>query len=217
MTALPASREGFAFSSVLPGAKTSAHSSRRASFPSPWRYHGCLGGFAPLQRPMRRCGAGVFVQGGHPMRRGLILAHAPPVVRGNRRISQVPAETLAAMHMLLRPRKNRTKLALSLRPARPRQRERPWLLQLDFRGSIAWLDDSLSTLRAAGCPAFTQDSLPAAWLRSAGWGLHPLGFPRKGFSYVSVSHIILLSRTCLAQSRFLCPRYSTIANGCTVR
>jgi len=56
------------------------------------------------------------------------------------------------MHMLLRPRKNRTELALALRPARPRLRERPWLLRLDFRGSIAWLGDSLSTLRRGGCP-----------------------------------------------------------------
>ena len=31
-----------------------------------------------------------------------------------------------------------------------------------FRGSIAWLLDSLSTLRGAGCPNTTQDSLPAA-------------------------------------------------------
>ena len=108
-----------------------------------------------------------------------------------------------AARVLLRPRKNRPELAVSLRPTRPRVRERPWLLRLDFRGSIAWLGDSLSTLRAGTLPPGTQDSLPAAWLRSAGWGLHPLGLTRKGFSYVSGSHIILLSRACLAQSRFI--------------
>jgi hypothetical protein len=51
---------------------------------------------------------------------------------------------------------------LHVPPTRPRIRERPRLLQLDFRGSIAWLDDWLSTLRRGGFPPPTQDSLTAA-------------------------------------------------------
>lgn len=55
-------------------------------------------------------------------------------------------------------------------------------------------------------PVTTQDSLPAARLRFAGRGFHPPGLRMKGFSYVSVSHVILLSRACLAQSPYLCPK-----------
>jgi len=43
------------------------------------------------------------------------------------------------------------------------------------RGSIAWLSNSLSTLRGAGCPYPTQDSLPAA-----GQALPDRTFTRKG-------------------------------------
>ena len=42
------------------------------------------------------------------------------------------------------------------------KRERRLQHTILFRGSIAWLLDSLSTLRSAGCPNTTQDSLPAA-------------------------------------------------------
>ena len=179
-------------------AKTSGHSSRRAWFSFAWRCHGCVAILRSHAAGKRAAtGPGCCFEA---------ATRLPPMIRGNGWTSQVPAETLAAAHMLLRPRKNRTQLALTLRPTRPRVRERPWLLQLDFRGSIAWLDDSLSTLRTGTFPPGTQDSLPAAWLRSAGRGLHPLGLLKKGFSYVSESHIILLSRACLAQSRFLCVR-----------
>ena len=48
-------------------------------------------------------------------------------------------------------------------PARsPLKRERRLQHTILFRGSIAWLLDSLSTLRSAGYPNTTQDSLPAA-------------------------------------------------------
>ena len=41
-------------------------------------------------------------------------------------------------------------------PLRRKQRLPRW----SFRGSIAWLSGSLSTLRRSGCPETTQDSLP---------------------------------------------------------
>ena len=111
-------------------------------FPSPGGTTGASEFCSPATTDAPSRGRGVAC-GGHPM---------PPIIRGNGRTSQVPAETLAAAPMLLRPRKNRMPLALTLHPTRPRLRERPWLLQLDFRGSIAWLDDSLSTLRRDGRP-----------------------------------------------------------------
>jgi hypothetical protein len=42
------------------------------------------------------------------------------------------------------------------------KRKRKLQREILFRGSIAWLLDSLCTLRSAGCPHTTQHSLPAA-------------------------------------------------------
>jgi len=64
-----------------------------------------------MRGPTRHRWAGVLVAGGHPIRRRLI--------RGDGRISQVPAEPSVAMHMLLRPRKNRTGLAFTSRRRGP--------------------------------------------------------------------------------------------------
>ena len=44
----------------------------------------------------------------------------------------------------------------------PLKRKRKLRRKFLFRGSIAWLLNSLSTLRSAGYPGPTQDSLPAA-------------------------------------------------------
>jgi len=44
----------------------------------------------------------------------------------------------------------------------PLKRKRKLQREILFRGSIAWLLDSLSTLRGGGYPNTTQDSLPAA-------------------------------------------------------
>src|SRR5262249_27308967 len=62
--------------------------------------------------------------------------------------------------------------------ARPLTSEKQRLPRLAFRGSIAWLRDWLSTLRSAGCPRPTQDSLPAAG-QALPDGLSPAGFHRK--------------------------------------
>jgi len=67
-----------------------------------------------------------------------------------------------------------------------------------FRRSIAWLSDSLSTLRRAGYPATTQDSLPAAG-QALPDGLPTRRVPAKGFRvlpYISSS----FPKLCLAQS-----------------
>ena len=64
-----------------------------------------------------------------------------------------------------------------------------------FRRSIAWLSDSLSTLRRAGYPATTQDSLPAAG-QALPDGLSTRRVPTKGFRAASL-HLILLSQALL--------------------
>ena len=64
-----------------------------------------------------------------------------------------------------------------------------------FRSSIAWLSDSLSTLRRTGYPAATQDSLPAAG-QALPDGLSTRKVPTKGFKAASL-HLIPLSQALL--------------------
>jgi hypothetical protein len=61
-----------------------------------------------------------------------------------------------------------------------------------FRRSIAWLSDWLSTLRSAGYPVTTQDSLPAAG-QALPDGLCTRRVPLKSFRVASL-HLILLSQ-----------------------
>ena len=56
-----------------------------------------------------------------------------------------------------------------------------------FRRSIAWLSDSLSTLRRTGYPHTTQDSLPAAG-QALPDGLSTRKTPAKGFKAANPSH-----------------------------
>jgi len=64
-----------------------------------------------------------------------------------------------------------------------------------FRRSIAWLSDSLSTLRRVGYPTTTQDSLPAAG-QALPDGLSTRRVPMKGFRSAFL-HLILLSQAWL--------------------
>ena len=64
-----------------------------------------------------------------------------------------------------------------------------------FRSSIAWLSDSLSTLRRTGYPATTQDSLPAAG-QALPDGLSTRKVPTKGFRFASL-HLIPPSQALL--------------------
>jgi len=61
-----------------------------------------------------------------------------------------------------------------------------------FRSSIAWRSDWLSTLRSAGRPSTTQDSLPAAG-QALPDGLSTRRAPPKGFRAASL-HLVLLSQ-----------------------
>ena len=112
-------------------------------------------------------------------------------------------DPLANPLMLQRPRTDRTELALSLRPTWPRLRERPWLSRLCFRGSITWLDGLLSTLQSA-------EALPTrcktrfrlrGYALSGGFRTHRACYEK--FQLCVSSHRILLSRTYLAQSRYI--------------
>jgi len=151
-------------------AKTSRHPSRRASFSFAWRYHGRVGDSLPCEGRRALAGPGCWLQAATHGERAC-PPPIPPIIRGEDRISQVPAEPSVAMHTLLRPRKNPTELAVSSRLARPQVRQRPRLLQLHFRGSIAWLGDWLSTLRRFGCPTRRKTRLRLlARLCRAGFG-----------------------------------------------
>jgi hypothetical protein len=102
--------------------------------------------------------------GGRVCRPGLELLSRylqPGLRRGNDRISQVPRELqVFVRHVQSTP-------AGLLAPdqygpaARPLVSEKQGLPRKVFRRSIVWLSDSLSTLRSAGYPRPTQDSLSA--------------------------------------------------------
>ncbi len=73
-----------------------------------------------------------------------------------------------------------------------------------FRRSIAWLSDSLSTLRRTGQPATTQDSLPAAG-QALPDGLFTRKVPMKGFkgvNYISFPFPKLAWRNCIDRLQF---------------
>ena len=128
--------------------------------------------------------------GGQARRRGLELVTRclrPGIRRGDDRTSQVPGEPrLPVRHVQSTP-------AGLLAPdhtvaaAWPPVCEKRGLPRKVFRRSIAWHSDWLSTLRSAGYPRPTQDSLPAAG-QALPDGLSTRKVPMKGFrsaSYIS--------------------------------
>ncbi len=70
---------------------------------------------------------------------------------------------------------------------RPLVSEEQGLPRKVFRRSIAWLSDWLSTLRSAGYPRPTQDSLPAAGQALLD-GLSTRRVPMRGFGVSATSH-----------------------------
>ena len=71
--------------------------------------------------------------------------------------------------------------------ARPLGSQKQGLPRTVFRRSMAWLPDSLSTLRSAGYPRPTQDSLPAVGQTLLD-GLSTRRVPTKGFRVLTTSH-----------------------------
>jgi hypothetical protein len=127
--------------------------------------------------------------GGRVRLRGLELLsrYLQPGTRGgDDRISQFPGEPQASVrHVQSTP-------AGPLAPdrygaARPLVSEEQGLPGKVFRGSIAGLSDSLATLRSAGYPRPTQDSLPAVGQTLLD-GLFTRRVPMRGFRVSTTSH-----------------------------
>ena len=78
-------------------------------------------------------------------------------------------------------------------------------LWMHFRGSIAWLDGSLSTLQSTASPRHDARLASDCAATRCRVGFAPTGFAVKSFSYVFSSHRVLLSRAYLAQSPFQFP------------
>ena len=163
------------------GAMTSCRPSRRTSFPS-------LGGTTAFTRSFRSRGGRV--------RRRRAWSWSPGIsgrefVRGDDRISQVPGEPPLCSCPALRPRQDRRIRPLRCRSVAPAMRTAKAPDDEVFRGSITRLSDWLSTLRRAGCPATTQDSLPAAG-QALPDGLYPQGSIER--FQMCFLHLILLSQ-----------------------
>jgi hypothetical protein len=127
--------------------------------------------------------------GGQVHRRGLeLLARylRPGFRRGNDRISEVPGEPqVPVCHVQSTP----AGLLASDQygaAAWPLVSEQQRLPRKVFRRSIAWLSDSLSTLRSAGHPRPTQGSLPAV-RQTLLDGLSTRRVPSKSFSVLPTS------------------------------
>src|SRR6476646_10653514 len=128
--------------------------------------------------------------GGRVRRRGpelLTRSHRPGFRRGNDRISQVPGEPqVSVRHVQSTPAGPRAPDRYGA-AARPLVSEEQGLPRKVFRRSIAWLSDSLSTLRSAGYPRPTQDSLPAVGQTLLD-GLSTRRVPMRGFGVSTTSH-----------------------------
>jgi len=150
-------------------AKTSRHPSRR-SFVSFAAAVPRLRRAVSLPRgaPTLATGPGVLDWSGHPL---------TPLLGPWKWLDLPSSRTgpFAAPLMLLRPRTDRTKLTVSLRPTRPRVRERPWLSRWTFEAQSHGLMARCLRFKAPGRPGTMQDSLPIARLRSIGWVSHPQG------------------------------------------
>ena len=153
-----------------------------------WRYLGCTRCFRSLADECRR------------QSRELVTRYLQPECRrGNDRISQVPGEPRLSVCTCSNP----TPAGL-LAPdhysaaAWPLVCEKQRLPRMGFRRSIAWLSDSLSTLRRVRYLPTTQDSLPVAG-QALPDGLSTRKVPMKGFkaaTYISFP----FPKLCLAQS-----------------
>ncbi len=153
-----------------------------------WRYLGCTRKFAP-RRPSA------------PSRPGVVHPVAPAGMLPRRRtgFSQVPGEPQSSVCTCSKP----TPAGL-LTPDHTVQQRGPCSSQgrgshdWVFRRSIAWLSDSLSTLRDADYSNTTQDSLPVAGQALLDGLSHPQGSDER-FQSCGL-HLILLSQACLAQA-----------------
>ena len=85
----------------------------------------------------------------------------PGCCRGNGRASQVPGQPQCPSAHVLRPRSDDDACHDHTVRAAPAKKKMKAPRKFLFRGSIAWLLNSLCTLRSASCLNTTQHSLPA--------------------------------------------------------
>ena len=168
-------------------AMTSYCSSRRTSFPSLGDTSVALVGFAPWRTSA-------------PPRPGVGNPVSPSgCCRGSNRISQVPGEPQSSVCTCSKP----TPAGL-LAPDHLVQQRGPWSSKGKgshdwvFRRSIAWLSDSLSTLRSAGLLQPHARLASSCWSGFTGRGSRPQGSDER-FQRCDL-HLIPLSQACLAQS-----------------
>ncbi len=118
-----------------------------------WRYHPCTPDSLPSVWRAAPTGRGVSQSA--PVAPAALMG-------GDHGASHVPAEPQLHLCPALRPRRDRGPQAHTMPRHGPRSKHDGGSHEYHFRGSITRLQCSLSTLRSAGCPDTTQDSLPAA-------------------------------------------------------
>ncbi len=158
------------------GATTSNRPSRRTPFPSFGGTSVSLVTFAP-----RRTSAPPRPGVGHPVSPA---GNSPRSEQGSPKFLGNPNCPFA--HVPIRRRRDCLHQTAHSAAAWPLVEQRQRLPRKVFRRSIAWLSNSLSTLRRTGYPATTQDSLPAAG-QALPDGLSTRKVPTKGFRVTYIS------------------------------
>jgi len=108
--------------------------------------------FAPACRPTRRHGASGAVV--HAATRWAAIYRWRGQDLPSSRTGPLPSRSCS-----IRPRRVQPELALTLRPTRPRLRERPWLSQWTFEAQSHGFTTRCPRFKAPGCPDAMQDSL----------------------------------------------------------
>ena len=142
-----------------------------------WRYLGCTRCFAP-QRTSEPLGPGV----GNPVSPA---GSSPRSEQGSPKF--LGNHDCPFAHVPIRRRQDCLHQTITVAAAWPLVIEGQKLPRKVFRRSIAWLSDSLSTLRRTGYPHTTQDSLPAAG-QALPDGLSTRKTPAKGVKAANPSH-----------------------------
>ncbi len=175
-------------SSVLSRRYDALPPSRRTSFPSLGGTSVPLVAFAP-GRTSAPPGPGV----GHPVSP---TGNSPRSEQGSPKFLGNPHCPFA--HVQLRRRQDCLHQTIAVPQRGPWSSKGKGSHDRVFRRSIAWLSDSLSTLRNADYSNTTQDSLPVAGQALLARAFHPQGSAER-FQSCGL-HLIPLPKLCLAQS-----------------
>ena len=171
LASLPWLRSGTVrqFHRYYQGAMTSCRPSRRTSLPS---FGGTSASTRSLRSPADECAAGAW-----SWSPGVSGREFAEETAGSRKFLGNPDCPFAHVQSTPAGLRSPDHCGGAAWPPVPQKRGLPRKV---FRRSIAWLSDWLSTLRRAGYPRPTQDSLPAAGQALPG-GLSTRRVPLKGF------------------------------------